>query len=160
VRYFAPAPSSPLLAHQVEGLSNPLDPDTSTASGHFTRIVRGIGSVKDQPLGHGVGSVTLAARRFGGVNRNTESDPGNVSRALGLPGLVLWIALVVLGLRLAYRTALHRRDGLSLVALGMLTLLVLHWLNGAEYAVAMLPWLVLGWLDRGDAETRRHPRGS
>jgi hypothetical protein len=34
------------------------------------------------------------------------------------------------------------------VALGLLVVMVLQWLNGGQYAVALLVWLTLGWLDR------------
>jgi hypothetical protein len=152
VRHVVPDPSSPLLAHQVEGLQDPLNPDSSTGPGHFSRIVKGIGSIADRPLGSGVGTVTLASKTFGGFARTTEADPSNISVALGLPGFVLWLGLVFLGLRLAYRTAVRRPYGVTLVALGVLTVVFLQWLRGAEYAVAILPWLVLGWLDRREVE--------
>jgi hypothetical protein len=41
-----------------------------------------------------------------------------------------------------------RRDFVSRVALGIIAVTFLQWTNGGLYAVAFLPWLMMGWLDR------------
>jgi hypothetical protein len=46
----------------------------------------------------------------------------------------------------------RRRDALSLVALGVLVVTLLEWLNGGQYAVAFFLWLTLGWIDRANRE--------
>lgn len=58
------------------------------------------------------------------------------------------------GLPLAYRVAARRRDIVAMAALGVLCVTFLQWLNGAQYAVAPLPWLVLGWLDAHERDFR------
>jgi hypothetical protein len=35
-----------------------------------------------------------------------------------------------------------------LIALGALIAVLLEWFNGGNYAVAFIPWLMLGWLDQ------------
>jgi hypothetical protein len=140
--------SSTLLAHQAQGIANPLDPKSSTLLVHLSYIVGGLGSVVSHPLGQGVAAVTIAGSRFAGQAKGTEADPSNAAVALGLPGLLAYLVIAVSGIALAYRTALRRRDPLSLVALGVLSVTLFQWLNGGQYAVAFLPWLVLGWLDR------------
>jgi hypothetical protein len=67
--------------------------------------------------------------------------------ALGIPGLVAYLLVLVAGFGRTYGLASLRRDRLSLGALGILSITFLHWLNGAQYAIAPLPWLVLGWVD-------------
>ena len=140
--------SAALLSHQVQGLSDPLNPQTSTAGVHLTLITNGLKQAFSQPLGQGISVVTIAGAKFGGLANGTEADPSNVAVALGLPGLLAYLVILVVGMTRVYGIATRRRDGLALAALGVVTLTALQWLNGGQYAVAVLPWLVLGWADR------------
>jgi hypothetical protein len=154
------AGGSPLLAHQVEGLADPLNPRTSTLRSHVALLQDGVRSAISDPLGQGAGSITLAADRFGSKRGNeTEADPSNVGVALGIPGLVLFLALFVLAFRSAYRVALARRDPVSLAVLGVLTVTSLQWLNGGLYAVSLLTWIALGWADKTFAELNARREG-
>jgi hypothetical protein len=157
VRAVAPAravgdDSSVLVEHQLQGLASPLDNRASTLGVHFRSLVSGVQSVTSEPFGVGISAVSLAGSRFGGKTRPTEADPSNAAVALGLPGLLAYIAVLVLGFTRAYSLARRRRDALSLIALGILAVTGLQWLNGGQYAVAYLPWLLLGWLDRRSSE--------
>ena len=140
-----------LLSHQVQGLADPLNPQTSTAGEHLTLITNGLRQAFSQPLGQGIGVVTIAGSKFGGLANGTEADPSNVAVALGLPGLLAYLVILAVGMTRVYGIASRRHDGLALAALGVVTLTVLQWLNGGQYAVVVLPWLVLGWADRPDA---------
>jgi hypothetical protein len=100
------------------------------------------------PAGQGVGTVTIAGAKFGGLSKSTEVDPSNVAVALGLPGLLAYLVVFVSGITRVYGIAKRRRDGLALAALGVVALTALQWLDGGQYAVAVVPWLVLGWADR------------
>jgi hypothetical protein len=144
---FASDPTGSLSAHQTQGLTDPFG-QQSTLPGHITMVTDGIRQAITNPLGSGVGAVTSAAGKFGGVVGGTEADPGNAAVAAGALGLVAYILTVFRGLPLAYRIAARRRDIVAMAALGILSVIFLQWLNGAQYAVAPLPWLVLGWLDR------------
>lgn len=143
---------SALLGHQLAGLANPLDPEQSTGRIHASLIAEGIGNAFEEPLGLGTAAVTTASTRYGTWNFNTEADPGNAAVALGLPGLACYVLLLALAVTRVYRKASLQRDALSIVALGVVAATLLQWLNGGQYAVAYLPWLVLGWLDRPQAE--------
>jgi hypothetical protein len=140
-------PSSILLAHQVGGLANPLG-EFSTLPIHLNLVLDGLKSAIVTPMGLGIGSVTTAAAKYGQLNVNTEADPSNLAVAAGVPGLVVYMVLAGHGLLCAYRLAARRRDPLSLVAVGVLLTTFLQWTNGGQYAVALLPWLVLGWVDQ------------
>ena len=151
VKHFAPTSysseaSSTLVQNQVVGLSNPFDPNTSTAGAHLGLMRGGIESAFRNPLGQGISSVTIAGEKFGGVTNATEADPSNAAVALGLPGLLLFIGLFASGFGAAYRLA-RGGDPLAGVAVGILTVTALQWLNGGQYAVAFVPWLILGWVD-------------
>lgn len=151
-------PESSLVRHQVEGLAEPLDSSSSTLPGHLGLMEEGLRSAISNPLGIGVAPVTIAGGKFGDVTRGTETDPSNIATAIGIPGLVAYLIVLVLGLCRAYAVAHRRRDGLSAAALGILLVTLLQWLNGAHYAVATLPWLVLGWIDRVDEPTAEEAR--
>ena len=92
--------------------------------------------------------MTIAGSKFGGLAKGTEIDPSNVAVALGLPGLVAYLVVLVAGMLRVYGIAARRRDGVAFAALGVLAVTAGQWLNGGQYAVAVLPWLILGWADR------------
>jgi hypothetical protein len=140
--------SGALLSHQVQGLSDPLNPQTSTAGIHLSLVENGMKEAFTQPAGQGLGAVTIAGAKFGGLAKGTEADPSNVSVAMGLPGLVAYLVVLFAGIFGVYGIARRRRDGLALAALGVVVLTALQWLNGGDYSTAILPWLVLGWADR------------
>lgn len=143
------ARTSALVSRSVSGLSDPFDPQVSTLPVHIEALVGGLSEAAHNPLGSGVGVITIAADKYGDSdNAATDVDPSNVAVAMGVPGLLTYLVIVVLGLRLAFHRARRRRDYLSLAALGVALAMSLQWVNGGAYAVAPLPWLLLGWLDR------------
>jgi hypothetical protein len=141
-------PGSALAAHQIQGLSSPLSSANSTLGAHFSLFTNGLRSAIDNPVGLGIGSVTIAGSKFGGETVSTEVDPSNAAVALGIPGLIAYVAVVGIAFFKTYSLASRRRDALSIAALGVLVVTLLQWLNGGQYAVAFLVWLVLGWVDR------------
>jgi len=154
LRSYASAPAATsvgpraLVTHEVTGLSQPLNAQNSTLNAHWSLIVAGVKSAIKDPIGRGTAAVTIAGATFGGKRFGTEADPSNMAVALGLPGLVAYLAIVALGLKLVYERARQRADVLALAALGVVVVTFLQWLNGGLYAVAFLPWLVFGWADR------------
>ena len=145
---FGSGKSSVLVAHQVNGLSNPLDPNASTATTHYSMMINGFRAGIHNPFGEGIGTITIAGARFGGVTAGTELDPSNMGLSLGIPGMVVYLLVVIAGFRTLYGRARTRGDALSVAALGVAAVTAMQWLNGGQYAVAILPWLVLGWADR------------
>lgn len=145
-----------LLNRQVTGLSDPFDPKVSTLPVHIDLVVGGFEQSLRNPVGLGLGTVTVAGARYGTESAITETDPSNMAVALGLPGFLAYGLVVVRGMTLALRRARRSRDFLSLAAFGILLVTSFQWLNGGAYAVAPLAWLALGWLDRPatEGETR------
>ncbi len=152
--------NSPLVQHQVQGLANPFNSDDSTLDGHFSEMLSGLRSTVTDPLGHGTGAVTIASSRYGGTAQGTEVDPSNLGVALGIPGLLGYIVVAAVGLFTAYEVAARRRRWWTLAALGLLVVTFLQWSNGGQYAVAWLPWLVLGWADRAEMNSSAVEGGS
>jgi hypothetical protein len=141
-------PGSALAAHQIQGLSSPLSSQSSTLGAHFSLFRNGLRSAIHNPVGLGIGSVTIAGSKYGGQTASTEVDPSNAAVALGIPGLIAYLAVVGIAFFNAYSLASRRHDALGIAALGVLVITLLQWLNGGQYAVAFLVWLVLGWVDR------------
>lgn len=139
--------TSDLLRHQVVGLANPLDPDSSTLLGHISIAVHGFTSAGQYPFGRGIAVITLGVK-FGGEATQTEVDLSNTAVAFGPIGVIVFAVVLYLGFRQAYRAASGTRTPVALAALGILVVTTGQWLNGGDYAVAWLPWLLLGWLDR------------
>jgi len=153
---YGSAGAGDLVAHQVEGLADPLNSKASTLNLHLELAREGFATALREPLGVGPGPIGNAAQSLGGVGQPTELDPSNIAVALGLPGLVAYLVVLGLGLSRAYGLARVRRDRLALVALGTLAVTLFQWFNGGLYLVALLSWLALGWVDR---QTLR-PRGA
>jgi hypothetical protein len=149
-----------LTAHQVQGLSSPFSSEDSTLGAHLSLLGQGFHTAVHNPVGLGIGSVTIAGSKYGGQAVGTEVDPGNAATALGFPGLIAYLVVAAAGFFKAYSLAVHRRDALSLAALGILTVTSLQWLNGGQYAVAFLVWFVLGWVDRSASSIRAGPAAS
>jgi hypothetical protein len=152
---------SALVQHQVEGLANPLDPETSTAGEHLDLMVNGIKSAFTAPLGHGIAAVTRAGAKFGGLSAGTEADPSNAAVSLGMLGLIVYLLLFAAAYSRVYRLA-RSGDPVAVACLGVVTVMLFQWLNGGQYSVAFLPWLIFGWCDRrltaeAEADAERAP---
>jgi hypothetical protein len=145
--------AAPFVDRQLEGLANPLDAEKSTATAHYGYFVDGVASAFTDPIGRGLGVVSVAGSKFGADQKLTEYDPSNMAVAAGLPGLLAYVAVAVLGLRQAYLLARARPGPLSLAAFGVLVVLFTQWMNGGLYAISIFPWLALGWADRHGAAT-------
>jgi len=140
--------ASALTSHLISGIANPTG-QQSTLPEHLSREESGIASSFTEPVGHGTGSITLAANNLGNsAQLGTEFDPGNAAVAFGFVGLLLYLIVLVRGLGTEYRLAAVRRDPLSIAALGVAVATLFQWLNGDLYSVAWLFWLTLGWADQ------------
>lgn len=142
----AEASKNPLVGHQVRGLTDPLNPERSTARLHFTGAIDGIREGFRQPLGKGTASISLGGSRFGGTAQSREFDVSNAFLGLGLLGGVLFVLLLVSVARRAVSLYLLSRDPIPLAIVGVLVMSFGHWLNGGLYTIAPLTWLLIGWV--------------
>jgi hypothetical protein len=150
------AGAASLERHQLEGLTHPFG-NNSTLGVHLEEVINGLKETASNPLGRGVGATTVAATKFegkGGGAEGAEADPGNAPIAVGAIGLLLYVIVAVCGLRAAYRAALVRHTVPAVAVLGILVVSFLQWLNGGQYAIILLVWLLLGWID---AQSLRSP---
>jgi hypothetical protein len=137
-----------LLEHQIAGLSDPFDPQESTAQIHIELVVQGLVEGMRSPLGHGLGVTSLAASRFGRQGVSSEVDVSNMFIALGLAGGVVYAVTAGLVVVTAVRYWWRTRSLIALAILGVLGVTIGQWLIGGLYSVSALVWLCIGALDR------------
>jgi hypothetical protein len=149
-----------LLRRSLVGLSHPFTSQDSTLSHHVDLTRYALRHLDDHPLGFGPASGTNAHRTVGYARPfSAENDLGNAALAFGIPGLGVFLVMLVTGLRLAWRSARVRRNVGTLVALGVAVVSLRFWTNGNHYGTAALLWVLLGWLDhpdRADADAGAH----
>ncbi|MFY9263989.1 MAG: O-antigen ligase family protein [Solirubrobacterales bacterium] len=138
------------VEYQLSGLGDPLNREQSTVMLHWEILVRGVKSGLTDPIGRGSGVTNNAIRRLGpggenAVGQNTEVDISDAFVSMGLFGGLIFLALLVTGIRYAVKVYARDRDGLSLAILGILVVTFGNWLSGGHYAVTPLIWLLLGW---------------
>jgi hypothetical protein len=157
-----PGGSSALLSHQVSGLANPLGSKSSTVSQHAGSVRTALQSVLHHPLGMGTGFVRGAPGTGTGVAptaasgtlptvKNSDVDLSNAGISWGVPGLVAFTSLVMLGVFRAYAVYRNERTWVALVVLGLVVVALLRWMSDM-YAVLPLLWMSLGWVDRRPVE--------
>ena len=140
------AAGNDLVARQVSGISNPLDPSQSTLLLHLDLVGQGVRSGITSPLGRGPGATNLAAQRLGGGSNqgSTEVDFSNAFVSLGLIGGLTFFAIVILAFRGVIRRYLSGEE-LALPVLALLVTCLGQWLTGGLYALMPLFWFLLGW---------------
>lgn len=146
-----------LVAHSSKGLSNPLDSNDSTFLLHMQIAWEGMKLSFSHPTGLGIGATNQGGaaltQNFSAL-RPAEIDIPNAFVALGIPGGLLYTAIVVFALYGVIRLYFDGRD-LALPALGVLLGGFGQWHTGGHYAMAPITFIVLAWVARGMTE-RRH----
>jgi hypothetical protein len=151
--------SSALVSHQISGITNPLDPNSSTLLVHVQEVIAGFKSSISHPFGQGT-AVTNDASGLAKTNGATNTQPGatpavgpgsqttevDISNAfvgLGIPGGVLYVMLVLLVLVQSVRSYFRGHVEL-LPIIGILVAGLGEWENGGFYALAPLIWMLIG----------------
>jgi hypothetical protein len=136
------------LAHQAGGLAHPLDPRYSTASLHGGMFWSGILQGFTYPIGHGLGSTTDAATKFGGDTDtgSSELDISDMFIALGVVGGLLYLYIVVQSMRQALLYLQAVRLGVSLPVVAILLCSLGSWLIGGQYSISALLFFLVGAL--------------
>ncbi len=164
----APAGSdNPLVAHQVGGLADPTDKGESTLVLHGTIILDSLVQSVTTPTGSGLANVTISGGRLGdaqteagGGAAGAETDIETAAVAMGIPGLLVFLLIAATGFARMYAVAQRQPSFLALAGLGIITATGLQWLNGGQYAVGLLPWLLLGWAEAHHLRRRSASAGA
>jgi hypothetical protein len=152
----ANASGNALLAHQVGGLTDPLNPAQSTALGHWQLVIDGLLLSLQHPLGLGTAVTKPADESLGqaAASANSEIDIANAFVALGPVGGVLFVVVVVMTLWRVGGLCLRTHQFGALAVMGFLVVTFGQWLNGRYYALSPLVWLLIGWSNRAWLEWR------
>jgi hypothetical protein len=134
-----------LIYHSVVGLTDPLG-EESTTVGHWHLMIEGFRKGITNPLGHGLGSTTIAAGKFSGNAVSSEVDLSNKFLATGLLGGGAFLLILLRTMGLAFKHA--RRSTTHLIILGVLLAEGGQWLNGGHYSLVGLIWIMIGYLDK------------
>ena len=148
-------PAQNMVSHQTDGLLNPLDEEHSTAGSHAKMMFKGMWSVFSEPLGYGTGATTIAAGKFGGTSKSSEIDWSNLGYSLGLPGLLLYGAIICLVLYRLVQLWQRDRSPVALAIFGFVVLTGGNWLTGGQYSTVALVWICIGIADQLAAQPRR-----
>jgi hypothetical protein len=134
------------LAHETQGLADPLNPKSSTAALHSSIALGGILEGLKYPIGHGLGSTTAAAIKLGsGYAQDTEVDITDMFICLGLVGGILYLFIVVTTVN--YSLVLVRTS--KVVGLPVLAILsggLSVWLLVSQYSSSALYMFLVGCL--------------
>jgi hypothetical protein len=139
--------SSALVSHEVNGITDPLNPNSSTLLIHLQLVVDGVKSGIHHPLGQGTAITNGAAGAISGrensISQATEVDLSNAFVSFGIGGGVVYALLVASVLWRGIRRAFTGNP----LLLGVLALLLSdlgQWQIGGDYALASLAWLMVG----------------
>ena len=136
---------STLVEHQLGGVGDPLNNDSSTLSIHAANISSGMSKAIHQPIGHGIGITTQASKTLNANPSSTELDISDAFIALGLFGGALSLVLIFTAFSRVTRLYWRQRSEAPLLVLGVLIVSFGQWLNGGRYAVSAIIWFLLGW---------------
>jgi hypothetical protein len=157
----AASSTSSLVSHQLGGITDPLNPGSSTLLLHLQLAWDGIKGSVHHPFGQGDAVTNNAA----GVNPNssvvsqtqaTEVDISNAFVALGPLGGALYLLTVLLVLWRAVAGYFAGRDAL-LAVIGVLVVALGQWLIGGDYALSPLCWLLIGAVAAGSTAALTRP---
>jgi hypothetical protein len=144
------------MQRQANGFLHMNDRSKSTATIHKRMMIIGIWRGMQNPLGDGLGSTTKAAHKFGkpeDITGSMEVDISNVFLSTGTFGGLIYLLIVILTVKQAVQYWSRNRTLVGLCIAGVLGITVLNWLAGGRYALTPIIWLLIGSLDRMNADT-------
>jgi hypothetical protein len=130
------------INHTADGV---LDIQNSSAGGHLDLVGEGFVHGFTHPIGSGLGYPTQAA---GASGFSSEIDFADIFVACGFGGGLLYFYIIFLIFRAPVVHWRDHRDPAALYVLGIITLGLGHWLQGAAYAVSAITWFAIGSMDR------------
>jgi hypothetical protein len=144
--------SNDLVSHQLGGVTDPLNPNSSTLLLHWTLVRNGVEKGVTHVIGRGPG-VTNNAAGVGQQSNSqqtqaTEVDISNAFVGLGVVGGVLYLLIVGMVLWKAVSDYFAGREAM-LPVIGLLIAGLGQWLIGGDYALSPFTWLLIGGVAAG-----------
>lgn len=141
-------------AHIAQGLANPLEAQSSTAGLHWQIFVGGIVKGFLNPIGTGIGAVTLGAGKFsagGATTGSSEVDISDVFITLGFVGGFVYLFVIWMVFRAAFNYVRHGSRLMSVSYLGLFAAILGGWLALGQYATTPFIWFCIGALVRNES---------
>ncbi len=140
------------IAHQAGGLAHPLDARYSTAGLHGGMFWSGLLQGVTYPIGHGLGSTTEAATKFGGDPNegSSEIDISDMFISLGLIGGILYLCVLAIAMRQTFRYLQIVPKTVSLPVAAILISSLGSWLIGGQYSTSSVILFLVGALSYPD----------
>lgn len=135
--------NSAALARQAQGLSDPFG-ETSTLPGHIARLVNGVTTGFELPLGHGVSVIGLDGSFGSSSSQGTETAYGDLGVSLGLLGTGLGVLFAGALLWRLQQQPRSRRDESYWLLLVMAVLPLGPPLVAGNYAAQVTYYALLG----------------
>ncbi len=142
--------SDAATAHQIQGLADPFNAQSSTAGIHVAIVQQGILAGFTNPVGYGLGAATLAAGKFnvGTGALSSEVDFSDAFVTMGLPGGLCFLAIVVFSFQYVLKYTRSAPKGLAFGLFGMLAACFGAWLPQGQYGMAPLMLFCIGFLTK------------
>lgn len=143
----------PIIERQVRGLSDPFG-EYSSVPNKLNFLTWGFwNSMTHNPLGHGLGSTTLAVLKYNAIGRDpegrgTEMDISDVFQATGVLGGFLYVYILYRVYKQTFQVWLRSRGWVVPAGFGLMLGAVNKGVSGGNYFLALMFWAVAGWLDR------------
>ena len=145
-------------SHVIQGLANPLDSKKSTAGAHAEIFTSGIIAGFTNPVGYGLGAISLGAGKFSGGEQlevgSSEVDISDAFICMGVVGGVCFLLVIYHTLRylMLYLNYGNRQLGYALA--GVLTAMLGSWIGQGRYAMAPFICFLIGFLakERNDRD--------
>ena len=148
-----PAGVQNLVSHQTNGFAHPLDSRYSTAAHHGSLVLGAITQGFEDPIGHGLGSTTLAEGKAGNVDTTataSEVDFSDMFVATGLVGGIAYLCVLYAAMRQGFRLLQLIPLRIALPVLACVSVTVTSWLRTGEYATNAIACFLLGSLSYYD----------
>jgi hypothetical protein len=112
----------------------------------------GIASGFTNPVGNGLGSVTLGADKFGGSSGvstgSTEVDISDAFRSMGLVGGICFLLMIYHNSRYVLEYFLYGRPIISYALVGIFAAMLGQWIGQGQYSLAPAICFCMGFVTR------------
>ncbi len=132
-----------LVSHTVSGIVKPFA-EKSTLWLHISVWKNGLIRFSHNIMGYGIGSVTIASKKFGGATRAAESDFLGIMIGLGIIGFIAFILVIYRFSQISTRLSLLYNNYKARIHFVIIFSFVFIISNFTSYSCGALFWFLIG----------------
>jgi len=132
-----------LFAHSISGLVNPFA-EKSTLWIHILAWKYGLIRFAHNIIGYGIGAVTIASRKFGGLTYAPESDLIGILVGLGIIGFIAFMLVIYRFSQIATRLSFRYDNFTARIHFVLILSFVFIINNFTSYSCGALFWFLMG----------------